>query len=79
MGTRRSLTGFLWGTLPFLALIPPSTELNVQGMPDEESPLAQVFDRLLVWHLWRHDDEGNAATPSRRDPGEASPPEGRRP
>lgn len=50
MGTRRSLTGFLWGTLPFLALVAPSTELNAQDLPDDESPLVQVFDRILAWH-----------------------------
>ncbi|WP_428273606.1 hypothetical protein [Candidatus Palauibacter sp.] len=50
MGTRRSLTRLPWGIVPLLALFAPSTELNAQGLPDDGSPLAQVFDRILAWH-----------------------------
>ena len=50
MSARRWTSSLRWGILPILALVAPVADLHAQSRWDEESPLVQVFDGLLLWH-----------------------------
>ncbi len=36
--------------VPFLAMVVSADELHAQDLSDEESPLAEVFEGILLWH-----------------------------